>query len=58
MKAEFEKQQKSSPLAAISGAAAQPGGNPLGDFDPAAWLAGTSKKTDSGSANSGGGVSR
>ena len=40
MKAEFEAQQKKSPLAA--GAA---GGNPLQGFDVAGWMAGTTAKS-------------
>jgi hypothetical protein len=44
MRAEFEERQKSSPLG---------GGqvNPLQDFDPAAWLAGSSGKKSEGSGS-------
>lgn len=46
MKAEFEEQQrKGGPMAAIMGGG-QPAGNPLGEFDMAAFLAGGSKKKD------------
>ncbi|PHH64032.1 hypothetical protein CDD81_5137 [Ophiocordyceps australis] len=44
MKAEFEAQQrKGGPMAAMMGGNAQ-AGNPLGDFDMAAFLAGSKKK--------------
>lgn len=42
MKAEFEERQKSSPISG-SGAGAT---NPLQNFDPAAWLAGSGTKTE------------
>lgn len=47
MRAEFEERQKSSPLSGVL-AGQQPGQNPLQNFDPAAWLAGSgnSKKDD------------
>ncbi|PFH62003.1 hypothetical protein XA68_15545 [Ophiocordyceps unilateralis] len=45
MKAEFEAQQrKGGPVASIMGGAGPQGGNPLGDFDMAAFLAGSKKK--------------
>lgn len=51
-KAEFEAQQKKSILG-NAGA----GGNPLGDFDMAGWMAGTSKTKSSGN-DGGGGAAR
>ncbi|CAM1510430.1 Fc.00g007650.m01.CDS01 [Cosmosporella sp. VM-42] len=47
LRAEFEAQQKSSPMNAVMGGAQQ-GQNPLGNFDMAAFLAGSGKK-ESGS---------
>lgn len=46
MKAEFEAQQKKGGLAGMigGGGGGQQGGNPLGDFDMASFLAGSSKK--------------
>ncbi|RDA87242.1 hypothetical protein CP532_2505 [Ophiocordyceps camponoti-leonardi (nom. inval.)] len=45
MKAEFEAQQrKGGPVASIMGGAGPASGNPLGDFDMAAFLAGSKKK--------------
>ncbi|KAF7542296.1 hypothetical protein G7046_g10182 [Stylonectria norvegica] len=49
MRAEFEAQQKSGPMAALTGGG-QPGKNPLQDFDMAAYLAGSGKK-DGGSGS-------
>ncbi|QUC17074.1 uncharacterized protein UV8b_01315 [Ustilaginoidea virens] len=46
MKAEFEAQQRKSPLNAVLGGAAQQQ-NPLGSFDMAAFLAGSNKNDDS-----------
>lgn len=43
LRAEFEERQKESPLNAIMGNA-QAGQNPLGNFDMAAYLAGSGKK--------------
>ena len=40
MKEEFEKQQRSSPLAGLTG------GNSASSFDMAAWMAGSSKKAE------------
>ena len=50
-KAEFEAQQKKGILG-NAGA----GGNPLGDFDMAGWMAGTSKAKSSGNDGGGGGA--
>ncbi|RDA93771.1 hypothetical protein CP533_0254 [Ophiocordyceps camponoti-saundersi (nom. inval.)] len=45
IKAEFEAQQrKGGPVASIMGGAGPTSGNPLGDFDMAAFLAGSKKK--------------
>ena len=48
LKAEFEERQKSGGLGGGSSTA-----NPLQDFDPAAWLAGTSSKSAAGSGSAG-----
>ena len=54
MKKEFEESQKSNPLAGgISGA------NPLGNFDVASWMAGsTTPAKNSGAEGGGGGKAR
>ncbi|KJZ77779.1 hypothetical protein HIM_02956 [Hirsutella minnesotensis 3608] len=52
MKAEFEAQQRKGPMAAMMGGA-QPGGNPLGDFDMAAFLAGSKKKDGAAAGDAG-----
>lgn len=44
MKAEFEERQREGPMAAVSGGQQ----NPLGNFDMAAFLAGSTKKESSG----------
>ena len=49
MRAEWEERQKSNPMNNIMGAAS--GGSsasPMGNFDMAAYLAGSSKKEDNG----------
>jgi hypothetical protein len=43
-RAEFEERQKSSSANALLPGAQQ--GNPLGNFDAAAWLAGSGKKSE------------
>lgn len=43
LRAEFEERQKENPMNAIMGNA-QAGQNPLGNFDMAAYLAGSGKK--------------
>jgi len=49
MRAEWEERQKSNPMNGIMGAATgQAGANPVGNFDMAAYLAGTSKKDEAG----------
>ncbi|CAI4218183.1 unnamed protein product [Parascedosporium putredinis] len=47
MKAEFEERQKSSPMNNLLAGQAS-GGNPMGNFDMAAFLAGSNKKEGSG----------
>ncbi|GKT86569.1 hypothetical protein Ct61P_04419 [Colletotrichum tofieldiae] len=57
MRAEFEERQKSNPMNSILGGG-EPGASPMGNFDMAAFLAGTGKKDESsgsGPSNSGGG---
>jgi hypothetical protein len=44
MKAEFEETQKSMSLSKLAGK--DPAGNPVANFDAAAWLAGSSKKKE------------
>jgi ER membrane protein complex subunit 7 len=46
MKAEWEERQKSNPMNSFLGGGAQPGPNPMGNFDMAAYLAGSNKKED------------
>jgi ER membrane protein complex subunit 7 len=46
MRAEFEERQKSSSTNALMPGAQQ--ANPLGNFDAAAWLAGSGKKSEGG----------
>ncbi|KAK1772573.1 Cys/Met metabolism PLP-dependent enzyme-domain-containing protein [Phialemonium atrogriseum] len=47
MRAEWDERQKSNPMNGIMGSATgQPGANPIGNFDMAAFLAGSSKKDD------------
>lgn len=47
MKAEFEERQKSSPMNNLLAGQAS-GANPMGNFDMAAFLAGSNKKEGSG----------
>ncbi|KAM5342930.1 hypothetical protein ACJ41O_013896 [Fusarium nematophilum] len=54
MRAEFEAHQKSSPMNAVMGGQAS-GENPLGNFDMAAYLAGSNKKEG---GNNGGGSAK
>lgn len=44
MKKEFEEHQKKSPISGALGSGAA-GGNPLQNFDMAAWMAGTPAKS-------------
>ena len=53
MRAEWDERQKKNPMNGLMGSAAgQPGSNPMGNFDMAAFLAGTPKKEESGSSAS------
>ncbi|KAI1656167.1 hypothetical protein F4813DRAFT_136089 [Daldinia decipiens] len=55
-RAEWEEQQKSNPMSSLMGGGAQPGANPMGNFDMAAYLAGQgAKKDDAEPASSKGG---
>lgn len=57
LRAEFEEHQKNNPMtSALSGA--QQGQSPLGNFDMAAYLAGSGKKDNGGPAPKGQGVRR
>lgn len=51
MKAEWDERQKSNPMNSIMGSAGQPGAG-VGNFDMAAFLAGSSKKDDESAAAS------
>ena len=53
MRAEFEERQRSNPVNSLLGGGAQPGPNPMGNFDMAAYLAGSSKKEEGGAAGGG-----
>lgn len=57
LRAEFESQQKNSPMNAVMNAQAS-GENPLTNFDMAAYLAGSNKKEGGNSGNNGGGSSK
>ncbi|KAI1093849.1 Cys/Met metabolism PLP-dependent enzyme-domain-containing protein [Rostrohypoxylon terebratum] len=46
MRAEFEEQQKKSPMGSLMGGGQQASANPMGNFDMAAYLAGQSNKKD------------
>ncbi|KAK8086964.1 hypothetical protein PG994_001938 [Apiospora phragmitis] len=48
MRAEFEEQQKNNPMANLMGGGGQQAANPMGNFDMAAFLAGSSNKKDEG----------
>lgn len=52
MRAEWEARQKENPMNALMGAASGQNPNPMGNFDMAAFLAGSSSKTDQGNAGS------
>ena len=63
MKAEFEQRQKEGPMAMLSGGGGGGGSggsqpNPLGDFDMAAYLAGSGKKDKNGGGGGGSGGSK
>ncbi|KAI1781064.1 hypothetical protein F4818DRAFT_436255 [Hypoxylon cercidicola] len=58
MRAEFEEQQKKSPMASLMGGGQQPGAGAMGNFDMAAYMAGQGNQKDEGeptSSNNGGG---
>ncbi|KAI0853695.1 hypothetical protein F5Y00DRAFT_223348 [Daldinia vernicosa] len=56
MRAEWEEQQKNNPMSSLMGGGPQPGANPMGNFDMAAYLAGQgAKKDDAEPASSKGG---
>lgn len=52
MKAEFEQRQRQGPMSMMGGGGGQE--NPLGNFDMAGYLAGSSKK-EGGNSNGNGG---
>ncbi|KAI1418208.1 hypothetical protein F5Y13DRAFT_150839 [Hypoxylon sp. FL1857] len=58
MRAEWEEQQKKSPMSSLMGGGQPAGANPMGNFDMAAYLAGQGKKDESeppsGNNNGGG----
>ncbi len=55
MRAEWEERQKTNPMNSLLGGGAQPGPNPMGNFDMAAYLAGSSKEEkDNGGSSTGG----
>lgn len=53
MRAEWEEQQKSNPVSSIMGGG-KSGGNPLGNFDMASFMAGSTDKTVEESSGNGG----
>ena len=55
MRAEFEERQRSNPVNSLLGGGAQPGPNPLGNFDMAGFLDGSGKKEEAGGGSSNGG---
>ncbi|KAI0181432.1 hypothetical protein GGR52DRAFT_524503 [Hypoxylon sp. FL1284] len=57
MRAEFEEQQKKSPMAGLMGGGQQSGASPMGNFDMAAYMAGQGGKKEAAepSSNNGGG---
>ncbi|KAI0882430.1 uncharacterized protein GGS22DRAFT_169379 [Annulohypoxylon maeteangense] len=46
MRAEWEEQQKKSPMGSLMGGGQQSGANPMGNFDMAAYMAGQGSKKD------------
>jgi O-acetylhomoserine/O-acetylserine sulfhydrylase len=55
MKAEWEESQKANPMNSLMGAATgQAGANPVGNFDMAAFLAGSTKKEAPAAGGAGG----
>ncbi len=55
MRAEWEERQKENPMNALMGATSGQSPNPLGNFDMAGFLAGSSPKADEGKAAPGNG---
>ena len=53
MRAEWEERQKENPMNAFMGAASGQNSNPMSNFDMAAYLAGSSSKTDEGNGGKG-----
>jgi O-acetylhomoserine/O-acetylserine sulfhydrylase len=54
MRAEWEARQKENPMNALMGAASGQNANPMGNFDMAAYLAGSSSnKADEGNGGKG-----
>lgn len=54
MRAEFEERQKSNPMnSLLGGGGAQSGANPMGNFDMAAFLAGSGSSSSSSGAGAG-----
>ncbi|KAL1843006.1 hypothetical protein VTJ49DRAFT_3483 [Mycothermus thermophilus] len=51
MRAEWEERQKENPMNALMGAASGQSANPMGNFDMAAFLAGSKPKTEEPSGN-------
>lgn len=59
MRAEWEQRQKENPMNALMGAASGQPANPMGNFDVAAFLAGSSSsKPDEGNGGSGSGKAK
>lgn len=50
-RAEWEERQKENPMNSIMGGASGKSANPMGNFDMAAFLAGSGSKTEEGSGN-------
>jgi O-acetylhomoserine/O-acetylserine sulfhydrylase len=48
MRAEWEERQKENPMNAIMGAASGQNASPMGNFDMAAFLAGSGSKAEEG----------
>jgi len=57
MKAEWEERQKTNPMNSLLGGGGSQNANPMGNFDMAAYLAGSSKKEES-PARSGNGAGK
>lgn len=55
MRAEWEERQKENPMNALMGAASGQNANPMSNFDMAAFLAGSSSKSEEGNGKGKGG---